>query len=141
MKTRFWKRNWFAGLAITIVVVVSSGSANMQSLERAAYDWGVQSTTRTPSEKIAIIAIDDESIANIGRWPWPRNLHAELVKKLADGGAKIEEWEVCCAIGKQHSLYSYLGSESLMSDVRRYTFQNSPTDVAEITPVSHSPQD
>jgi serine/threonine-protein kinase len=89
MKTRFWKRNWFAGLAITIVVVVSSGSANMQSLERAAYDWGVQSTTRTPSEKIAIIAIDDESIANIGRWPWPRNLHAELVKKLADGGAKI----------------------------------------------------
>ena len=89
MKTRFWKRNWFAGLAITIVVVVSSGSANMQSLERAAYDWGVQSTTRTPSEKIAIIAIDDESIANIGRWPWPRNLHAELVKKLADGGTKI----------------------------------------------------
>jgi len=89
MKTRFWKRNWFAGLAITIVVVVSSGSANMQSLERAAYDWGVQSTTRTPSEKIAIIAIDDESIANIGRWPWPRNLHAELVKKLADGGAKV----------------------------------------------------
>jgi len=89
MKTRFWKRNWFAGLAITIVVVVSSGSANMQSLERAAYDWGVQSTTRTPSEKIAIIAIDDESIANIGRWPWPRNLHAELVKKLAEGGAKI----------------------------------------------------
>jgi serine/threonine-protein kinase len=89
MKTRFWKRNWFAGLAITIIVVVSSGSANMQSLERAAYDWGVQSTTRTPSEKIAIIAIDDESIANIGRWPWPRNLHAELVKKLAEGGAKI----------------------------------------------------
>jgi CHASE2 domain-containing sensor protein/tRNA A-37 threonylcarbamoyl transferase component Bud32 len=89
MKTRFWKRNWFAGLAITIVVVASSGSASMQSLERAAYDWGVQSTTRTPSEKIAIIAIDDESIANIGRWPWPRNLHAELIKKLADGEAKI----------------------------------------------------
>jgi serine/threonine-protein kinase len=89
MKTRFWKRNWFVGLAITIVVVVSSGSANMQSLERAAYDWGVQSTTRTPSEKIAVIAIDDESIANIGRWPWPRNLHAELITKLSDGGAKI----------------------------------------------------
>ena len=89
MKTRFWKRNWFAGLAITIVVVISSGSAHMQSLERAAYDWGVLSTSRAPSDKIAIIAIDDESIANFGRWPWPRNLHAELVKKLADGGAKI----------------------------------------------------
>jgi serine/threonine-protein kinase len=70
-------------------MVMLSGSANMQSLERTAYDWGVRSTVKTPSDKIAIIAIDDESIANIGRWPWPRDLHADLVKKLSDGGAKI----------------------------------------------------
>jgi serine/threonine-protein kinase len=89
MKPRFWNSDWFAGLVITIVVVVFSGSASLQSLERTAYDWGVRSTSRIPSDKIAIIAIDDESIANIGRWPWPRDLHAELVKKLSNGGAKI----------------------------------------------------
>jgi CHASE2 domain-containing sensor protein len=89
MKTRFWKSDWFAGLMITLIVTVFSGSASFQSLERSAYDWGVQSTQRTPSDKIAIIAIDDESIANLGRWPWPRDLHAELVRKLADGGAKV----------------------------------------------------
>lgn len=30
-----------------------------------------------------IIAIDDKSIQTIGRWPWPRKVHAQLVDKLA----------------------------------------------------------
>lgn len=89
MKTSFWSSDWLAGLIITIVVVILSGTAGFQGIERAAYDWGVRATDRLPSDKIAVIAIDDESIANIGRWPWPRDLHAELVKKLAEGGAKV----------------------------------------------------
>ena len=86
MKTRFWSSDWFAGLLITIIVVVLSGSAPFQSLERSFYDWGVRSTDRLPSDKIAVIAIDDESIANLGRWPWPRDLHAELIDRLSEGG-------------------------------------------------------
>jgi serine/threonine-protein kinase len=89
MKTRFWSSDWFAGLIITIVVVLFSGSASFQSLERSAYDWGVRSTSRTPSDRIAIIAIDNQSIANLGRWPWSRDLHAELIKGLASGGARV----------------------------------------------------
>ena len=89
MKTRFWSSDWLAGLTITIIVIALSGTASFQGLERAAYDWGVRETDRLASDKIAVIAIDDESIANIGRWPWPRNLHAELVRKLSEGGAKV----------------------------------------------------
>ena len=89
MKSHFWSTDWFIGLIITITVVFSSGSSQLQSLEREAYDWGVRSTERFPSEKIAVIAIDDVSIANIGRWPWPRDVHAEMIKQLAEGGAKV----------------------------------------------------
>ena len=89
MKTRFWSSDWFAGLVLSIIIVFTSGSASFQSLERSAYDWGVRSTDRLPSSRIAIIAIDDESIANLGRWPWPRDLHADLINRLADGGAKV----------------------------------------------------
>jgi serine/threonine-protein kinase len=89
MKTRFWSSDWFTGLLITIVVVIFSDAAPFQSLEQAFYDWGVRSTERSPAEKIAVIAIDDESISNLGRWPWPRNLHAELINRLSEGGAKI----------------------------------------------------
>jgi serine/threonine-protein kinase len=89
MKSRFWSSDWFAGLLITIVIVIFSGSPLFQSLERDFYDWGVRSTDRVPSNKIAIIAIDDQSINNLGRWPWPRDLHAELINRLAAGGAKV----------------------------------------------------
>lgn len=64
MKTRFWSSDWIAGLTITIVVVVLTLGGSFDGLERAFYDWGVRSTDRKPSDKIAIIAIDDESIAN-----------------------------------------------------------------------------
>jgi serine/threonine-protein kinase len=89
MKSRFWSSDWFAGLLITIVIVLISGSAPFQSLERSFYDWGVRSTDRSPSDKVAVIAIDDKSIDNLGRWPWPRNLHAELIDRLSKGGAKV----------------------------------------------------
>jgi len=89
MKSRYWGSDWFAGLLITIVVVLFSGSAPFQSLERSFYDWGVRSTDRSPSDRIAVIAIDDESIDNIGRWPWPRDLHAELINRLSEGGARV----------------------------------------------------
>ncbi len=89
MKTRFWSSDWFAGLLITIVVVVLTLAGKFDGLERTFYDWGVRSTHRTPSDKIAIIAIDDESIANFGSWPWPRDLHAALIDQLTEGGAKV----------------------------------------------------
>jgi CHASE2 domain-containing sensor protein len=89
MNTRFWSSDWSAGLLITIVVVIFSDTLPLQSLERAFYDWSVSSTERSPSEKIAVIAIDDKSITNLGRLPWPRDLHAQLINRLTEGGAKV----------------------------------------------------
>lgn len=53
------------------------------------FDVASTATDRLPSERIAVIAIDDASIANIGRWPWPREVHAEMIDRLSEGGAKV----------------------------------------------------
>lgn len=37
---------------------------------------------RTPDERIVIIDVDDRSLAELGRWPWRRDLMAEIVDKL-----------------------------------------------------------
>ena len=37
--------------------------------------------------RIIILGIDDESLAELGQWPWPRNYHAEVIAKLIEGGA------------------------------------------------------
>ena len=39
---------------------------------------------------ITIVGIDEASFAQVGkRWPWPRDLHAQLVDRLAAGGAAV----------------------------------------------------
>ncbi|HQW19607.1 MAG TPA: CHASE2 domain-containing protein [Rhodocyclaceae bacterium] len=88
-KANFWKNDWFIGLAVSTVVLFAGNSDLLQSLERKAYDIGVAATTRSPSEKIAVIAIDKESLDNIGRWPWSREVLADMVDKLSAAKAKV----------------------------------------------------
>lgn len=88
-KADFWKRDWFLGLLVTLAMLVWAGSEFNQSLERKAYDIAVGMTERAPSDKIAIIAIDQPSLVNIGRWPWSREVHAEMIDKLAAAKAKV----------------------------------------------------
>jgi CHASE2 domain-containing sensor protein/tRNA A-37 threonylcarbamoyl transferase component Bud32 len=89
MKSGFWKSDWFLGLVVVVLMFVAGGSDLLQSLERKAYDMGVQASSRAPSDRIAVIAIDDTSIANIGRWPWSREVHAKMTDLLAGAKAKV----------------------------------------------------
>ncbi len=92
MKEGFWSKDWFTGLAYTIVFCIAAFlvyPASFQGLERYAYDVGVRLNTRPPSDQVAVIAIDEASLQNLGRWPWPRDLHADMIAKLARGGAKV----------------------------------------------------
>jgi len=89
MRKTFWKADWFAALLVSLLFLFSANSDLMQSLERKAYDWGVLASSRVPSDKIAIIAIDDQSIANLGRWPWTRAIQGRMLDILAEGHAKV----------------------------------------------------
>ncbi|MGQ2978797.1 MAG: CHASE2 domain-containing serine/threonine-protein kinase [Polaromonas sp.] len=77
------------GVLVVLAVLVLHGATDFfGTLERRYYDFASTSTARQPSDRIAIIAIDDQSIANIGRWPWPRDVHAQLIDQLAAAKAK-----------------------------------------------------
>ncbi len=88
-KSPFWRADWFAGVAIVLAAIVLHIATDfIGTLERRYYDFASTSTSRQPSERIAVIAIDDQSIANIGRWPWSRDVHAKLIDQLAAAKAK-----------------------------------------------------
>ncbi|HMM55930.1 MAG TPA: CHASE2 domain-containing protein, partial [Candidatus Desulfobacillus sp.] len=70
-------------------MLVAGGSELLQSLERKAYDLAVVSTSRQPSDRIAVIAIDKQSIDNLGRWPWSREIMARMIDRLAAARAKV----------------------------------------------------
>ncbi len=88
-KADFWKSDWFFGVVVSIVVLFLGNGELLQGLERKAYDMGVAATSRTPSDKIAVIAIDKPSLDNIGRWPWSREIMADMVDQLAAAKAKV----------------------------------------------------
>ena len=88
-QAQFWRTDWFAGLLVVAAVFVLHKSTNViDSLERRFYDFASTSTSRQPSQRIAVIAIDDQSIGNIGRWPWPRDVHAKLIDQLSAAKAR-----------------------------------------------------
>jgi len=80
------------------------------------YDFRMLLTMNTSAQenKIVLAAIDDESLKHIGRWPWTRTVHAELLKKLKIFGAKTvafdvffsEEEKACNAVSPDLSLAS-----------------------------------
>ncbi|MDB5872320.1 MAG: hypothetical protein JWQ07_1762 [Ramlibacter sp.] len=87
---QFWRADWFVAVLIVVgVFVLHQATDVFGTLERRFYDFASTSSGRQPSDRVAIIAIDDQSIANIGRWPWPRDVHAELIDKLAAAKAKM----------------------------------------------------
>lgn len=93
MKQAFWKSDRFVGVAISLVFLALwwLGNPILESLERDAYDLGVRMSSRNPEKKahLAVIAIDDQSIQNIGRWPWSREIHAKMIDKLKGAGVKV----------------------------------------------------
>ncbi|WP_291587294.1 CHASE2 domain-containing protein [Comamonas sp. UBA7528] len=60
--------------------------AGPQQLERSnllVQDLASRLQQRPASPEVVVIAIDDRSIEAIGRWPWRRAIHAQLVRHLS----------------------------------------------------------
>lgn len=56
--------------------------------DRVLHDQALGWWARPAPPDIVIVAIDDASIDAIGRWPWPRTVHATLLERLAAAGPK-----------------------------------------------------
>lgn len=70
-------------LAILIGMIPLANPLNIfDDLRLFAFDTLQQISPREPIEDdpILIIDIDDESLSNLGQWPWPRNLLSKLVE-------------------------------------------------------------
>ena len=44
-----------------------------------------------------IVAIDDESLEALGRWPWPRDYHGELIRLIGEGEPLVIGYDIIFA--------------------------------------------
>lgn len=87
---------WAAILALLLAIGLGlsvgpahSVSGRIESLDAAAYDLANRLQPLPANPELAIIEIDEASLAQIGRWPWPRSIHAALLGMLTDAGARV----------------------------------------------------
>ena len=73
-----------AGLSMAIVICSVSGA--LWRLDLSFYDAALANGS-VPAD-VVIVAIDDASVAELGRWPWRRALHAALLDRLRMMGAR-----------------------------------------------------
>ncbi|WP_293681408.1 CHASE2 domain-containing protein, partial [uncultured Phenylobacterium sp.] len=84
-----------AAAAVVAGIIVLAAPGLLRVLDRAALDTFIRQTPPpAPSRDIAIVAIDEPSLAAHGQWPWPRDLVARLVTALADRGASVVAFDV-----------------------------------------------
>ena len=71
-----------AGALLGLVAWLSPPTA-LNRINHLVQDIGLQLAQRPAHPDIVVVAIDDRSIAAIGRWPWRRALHAQLIAQLS----------------------------------------------------------
>lgn len=71
-------------LLLVVVLVFYWVSDVLVSLENRMFDKASLYTGRQASDQIVLVAIDDQSLANIGRWPWSRDVHARVIERLSE---------------------------------------------------------
>ncbi|MBG6630341.1 CHASE2 domain-containing protein [Pseudomonas aeruginosa] len=71
-------------LPLTALLSLSSGLP----LNNLLYDRLRNLAPLAVDPHILVVAIDDRSLESLGRWPWPRSVHAELLDRLAAAGAR-----------------------------------------------------
>ena len=90
-----------ASIVITALLVFSLGS-NLFSFEErvGAFPWLVSSDAG-PEERIAIVSIDERSIAEVGPWPWSWSRIADLVDKINEAGAQLQVHDILYPAGER----------------------------------------
>ncbi len=91
---RLWYEWLLIGLAASVVLFLAERAQMFDRTEHLIYDFAAPRHAVPPNKDIVIVGIDNDSLAAIGRWPWPRERHAEVIARLKAAGAKIILYDV-----------------------------------------------
>jgi CHASE2 domain-containing sensor protein/signal transduction histidine kinase len=82
-------REWLViALLLSMFTLFSLRGDWFSRIEQTVYDQALSLWQRPAQSDIVIVGIDDDSVAQLGRWPWPRVIHAKLLEKLTEADVK-----------------------------------------------------
>jgi adenylate cyclase len=77
-----------AVLTLGLVAVFNDSLDTLE--ERLGAQGWLLAPDQRPEERVTIVAIDEQSLAEVGPWPWPRSEMARLVSALNNYGVQLQ---------------------------------------------------
>ncbi len=96
MKKRLRFISLIISLGVSLIVfLISSKTDWMTNFEYKSLDWRFQFRgEQIPESPVVVAAIDEESLGIIGKWPWPRKIHGDLVDICRKAGASAVVFDI-----------------------------------------------
>ena len=78
-------------LAVWGLVLALAWAPAWRAVELRLFDWWTVLTAPADGDRrLVVVTIDEDSFQDLNlQWPWPRDIHARLVERLAEAGAAV----------------------------------------------------
>lgn len=86
-----WVALFLLSLGLVALLVVTRVADRADNL---VYDALSRAVPRPASNALVIVAIDNASLTQIGRWPWSRSVHAQALERLAEARPRAVLYDI-----------------------------------------------
>ncbi len=93
----FLKQNVLPSAVGFLLVLALAYAGLFERVENLTLDLRTRERIKYQPEadpRLAVVAIDDESIEKIGRWPWSRARHGEFIELATSAKAAVVTWDI-----------------------------------------------
>ncbi|HVK57042.1 MAG TPA: CHASE2 domain-containing protein, partial [Burkholderiales bacterium] len=80
--------------ALLLIALALSSSKALERWNLLAYDSALWLMSAPAPDDVVLAAIDEHSLEALGRWPWPRRIHAGLVDRLTEAGVRAVAFDI-----------------------------------------------
>ena len=100
--------------ALVLALTQISAGDELRALQERAGDlaWRLASD-ETDERRLVVVDIDERSLREVGPWPWPRAVQAELIERLAAAGAGLQVFDIVLPDARE-------GDERLAAAIARH---------------------
>jgi adenylate cyclase len=109
---------WITGVTLLMACLLFWRPTFTEFLEFKLYDLKFRFRgARSPGKDVVIVAIDDDSLKAVGRWPWSREDMARLLTRMKDAGARIIALDIIFA--EKEEMVAYQSIRNLCDEIAR----------------------
>ncbi|VAW03053.1 Signal transduction histidine kinase [hydrothermal vent metagenome] len=86
----------WAGVALfaSLIIVALSWWNSLSSFDNLVYDQVSDMNRPAPPTDILIVAVDEDSLSQYGKWPWSRTRHIELFDQIAEAKPRAIAFDI-----------------------------------------------